>query len=384
MNILDYCVWRGDIPFYHDQFNYVDNLCFAEITYCDFDGLFDDKKTMTLKELADLYFSDEERVKKAKTKAFISLAPDLLKEMSHSNRFKNIKVRNYVSVLNYENTGQFAAMMFDLPFGITIVSFRGTDNSIVGWNEDMQLSYKKVFSQYAACEYVNKYCWRMRKYILIGHSKGGNLALYAASTCKKSIKKKIIQVISDDGPGLREDAHDDESLIEISEKYIKIVPQFDIVGQIYNRCENLLVVHSNEKGLSQHDMLSWEVKANRLVEAKEIANESLLVKEVINRFMDSTTDEERRKFINELFASLQISNIQEITDLKLHDVKDMAKLLQNFSVVSKDSKDTVSTLLKILIEIFGANFFSEVEKNVHGLVSETINKIANLTKGRHI
>jgi len=145
--MLDYCKWRGDLSFSQDPFNEVDNLLFSQISYIEYSELVPSEKSLTIKEASDLFFSKHtiEEVKQEKT--FYGRSPLVLKAMAETRRFSDCRIYNFISILHKKSSEQFAAIMIDLPDKSTVISFRGTDNTMIGWKEDLMLSYKDIVSQ---------------------------------------------------------------------------------------------------------------------------------------------------------------------------------------------------------------------------------------------
>ena len=305
MNILDYCIWRGDITFKNDPFNEVDNLLLSQISYINFDDLitFEDKKT--IKELSQLCLDNINTFRKGNK--LLSDSIQVLKAMANTRRFCECAVYHYRSYLYKDSAEQFAAMMIDLPDHTTVVSFRGTDESLIGWKEDMMLSYQNVNAQKDALTYVEEYCHhQFRKYRFIGHSKGGNLALYAGTNCNKKIQKRMIQIISNDGPGLMKGTYSLKDYEAIKDRYTLIVPEKDGVGTIYEMATNKkTVITSANNIVSAHNMFNWMVERNHLIITEKESYETNLTRKIIHQILEETDDKEREIFVKEVFNCLE-------------------------------------------------------------------------------
>ena len=218
MNIIDYLKWRGDLSFKQDSFNEVDNLCLCHMSYTMFDDLIDTNTVITIKELADLFFArhSEEEIKA--NKSFVADAPYTLKALAESARFKDLKLHHFVSILNPETTEQFCAFQVDISDKLVFVCFRGTDDSLIGWKEDFKIAYEVTRAQESSKEYVKEYLKPLKKYIFAGHSKGGNLAIYAAMNANTSIRKRILTVYSNDGPGIADEFIDQNVYQEMKDR----------------------------------------------------------------------------------------------------------------------------------------------------------------------
>lgn len=376
MNIHDYIDWRGDIPFSVDPLNEADYLVFADLVYCRFDGLLNKNKVLTIKELSEAYFANEINRQMLDNSDVSFEDPVLLNKLSKSKRYMNLNVHDYVSSFHDANNEQFAAMMIDVPNFETIVAFRGTDDSLAGWVEDFEISCKEIKSQKDAVEYMNNRSKIFRKYILLGHSKGGNLAIYSAMNVKDKIEKRIKKIISIDGPGLVRDTYSKEKFDLIKNKYIKYSPSYSIVGSIFDNEEEKTIVKSNSTGFGQHDLLTWQIEGNRILKLDKIENDSILFTTAVDNFVSKTTVEERQIFIDELSNALRKADVDAISDIYNGDLKKFALIINNISSTSKKAKDITNLFFMEFVNVFGNNFVDTVK----GFVEGAANSIKNLHK----
>ena len=71
-----------------------------------------------------------------------------------------------------------------------MVVFRGTDDTLIGWKEDFHMTYMDhVPAQKRAASYLHHVMKEFPKgrFLVAGHSKGGNLATYACSYLPDSL-----------------------------------------------------------------------------------------------------------------------------------------------------------------------------------------------------
>ena len=205
-NIMDYLDWRGDITFEQSPFNEVDNVILAQLAYVNFRDIIpspEEKRSITLKEASQMFFDMYTENELKQDKSFISEAPFLMKKAAASKRFGNLILSNYVDTVDETLEKQFGAFHIRISPKHTYVVFRGTDDTLVGWKDDFNMSFiMPVPSQEAAVEYINSTCQYIRGRLYIGgHSKGGNLAIYSAVKCSERVRKKIDCVYNNDGPG---------------------------------------------------------------------------------------------------------------------------------------------------------------------------------------
>ena len=187
-NIMDYLDWRGDITFEQSPFNEVDNVILAQLAYVNFRDIIpspEEKRSITLKEASQMFFDMYTENELKQDKSF------LMKKAAASKRFGNLILSNYVDTVDETLEKQFGAFHIRISPKHTYVVFRGTDDTLVGWKEDFNMSFiMPVPSQEAAVEYINSTCQYIRGRLYIGgHSKGGNLAIYSAVKCSESKKK---------------------------------------------------------------------------------------------------------------------------------------------------------------------------------------------------
>ena len=197
-NILDYIDWRGDLTFNQSSFNDIDNLILSRISYLPFDGIIDEMETITVREA-------HERFKKLDLKNVKILQEedlDLFPSVAQSTRFGNLFLKNYINKRDLQEEKQFSAITIILPDGTMYIAYRGTDNTLVGWKEDFNMSFmKSVPAQADAVDYLNNVAAQTSGRLRVGgHSKGGNLAVYAAAFCNQDVQDRIIEVYNNDGP----------------------------------------------------------------------------------------------------------------------------------------------------------------------------------------
>ena len=352
MNIIDYLKWRGDLSFKQDSFNEVDNLCLCHMSYTMFDDLIDTNTVITIKELADLFFArpSEEEIKA--NKSFVADAPYTLKALAESARFKDLKLHHFVSILNPETTEQFCAFQVDISDKLVFVCFRGTDDSLIGWKEDFKIAYEVTRAQESSKEYVKEYLKPLKKYIFAGHSKGGNLAIYAAMNANTSIRKRILTVYSNDGPGIADEFIDQNVYQEMKDRYIKIVPEFDVFGLIYDHCPNVKVVKSDSFFLLQHAATSWQVMGNKFEITESITMESKMIKDGFDGFMKEVNIKERKELIEELFLALNELGVSKASDLSKTSIKALIRAVSKVFAMNENQKENGLKFVKIFTDMF--------------------------------
>lgn len=320
-NMVDYLQWRGDIPFSVDPFNEVDNLILSELVYIDFTGIvppLGSKEAVSISKACNQFFTmhaeDELMDRVSSTK----VAPFLMQDLIQSKRFSGMRLTGYVDEIDHEFQSQFAAVTYLLEDGTAFVAYRGTDNTIVGWKEDFNMSFLyQTHGQMRAAEYLTTQGGMMRRKLRVGgHSKGGNFAVYASAFCDKRIKNRILEVYSNDGPGFCSTIMSSEDYQEILPKVKSTIPESSIVGLLLENELEHKVVKSSLLGAMQHDLMSWEVLGNHYVLADGISESSMKLDKTLKSWVYSLEPSEREVFVNTLFYALSATGATTLDELK--------------------------------------------------------------------
>ena len=352
MELLDYLQWRNDVPLSVSPFNEVDNIILAYLSYIDFgklrqewDGFCD------LKELFQC-FCKEHSLEEIKTAGqFTERAPLLLKEMMEGQRFLDTKLGYYAVDFDKDQVKQFAALVFLLPDGTNYVSFRGTDETITGWKEDFLMSCQsETAGAKEAVDYFNKVAKALEgEFILGGHSKGGNFAMYAAAFCEAEYKERIVQVYNNDGPGFREEVIQSPEFQELLPKIITIAPQSSIIGQLLSNPAKQHVIHSTAKGILQHDAMTWEAEKDTLV-SSELDELSEYTKTTLGSWLESMDDESRESLCTTVFSLIESTNSETFIDFSGNLMKNMETIWKEMGKLPEDKKKEIMDALSNLME----------------------------------
>lgn len=213
------------------------------------------------------------------------LTQELYAAIGVNPRFACVRVDASDEHFSEEQQMQFAAVTMLLPGGTLAVAFRGTDDSLVGWKEDFNMAFRyPVPAQHAACEYVCAVArlWR-GPMVLLGHSKGGNLAVYAAM----------------------------------------------------NAPEPMRVVRSDQKGVMQHLTFSWQVSGNDFEYLPQVSPSSQLFNRSLNGWLESLSTEDRERAVDALFSVLRSSHADSISDLMAAGLKAVPTMINTFVGLSE-------------------------------------------------
>ncbi|MCR5097481.1 MAG: DUF2974 domain-containing protein [Lachnospiraceae bacterium] len=374
-NIEDYIKWRGDLTFDVDPFNEVDNLILAQLAYTDFGGIVPAEKSdpISLKDASKMFFemhTDEEIMNTVMT---VKVAPYLMPLMLESERFKRLKLCAYVSETDNETQIQFSVVTFLLPDNTYYVAFRGTDRSMIGWKEDFNMSYLyETPAQKAAVQYINENFKRSKKPLRVGgHSKGGNLAVFASSFCLESIQERIITVYTNDGPGFREEVLSAPGYNRILPRIVSIVPDQTFISSIQSHKEKHNYVKSSEKGgINQHDAMTWQVLGNRF-EHTVRSGKAEVVNKAMHEWLSGISDEKRERFVDILFDVLMSDGVDTADDLMSGGLKGFGEKFKRIKELDKEDQ-------KILFDVFLRFSGSMESKAAEHLVKSAKEKIKTI------
>jgi len=355
-NMIDYLDWRGDITLRQSPFNEVDNLILSNLSYGRFDGI-----VPGLSHAAEFCSMQKAAAEHAGKEPFDvlkfdALAPEylpkMLPKMAAAPRFSTAQLSGFATCTDFEIEMQFAAVTIHLEDGSLFVSYRGTDDSLVGWKEDFNLSFLDTIpSQRAAVQYLEEVAesYPRRPIRVGGHSKGGHLAVYAAVNCNKKVQKRILQVYNNDGPGFTPEFFAQEGYSRISERIVTLVPESSIVGMLMEHEEDYEVVCSSDKGLWQHVAFSWEVLGTSFVRAQEAAPEEKLYNQTLRETLAAMSADQRRDFIEALYSLLTAGgDIDQLQDFWFEKTKSAAALVKNFGSMDKATRKVLFDVLELM------------------------------------
>ena len=310
-NIFDYLTDVQYDSFYDLPLNELDVLALTELTYLSFDNL--------LNQPVNRLSYVSTRVPRESTMLTNKERLQLLDQLSQHKRFKNSKLSNFVNEVDTELQKQFAAMTYRLNLDTYLIVFRGTDDSIIGWKEDFHMTYmKEIPAQRHALEYLEDFFTQhpKQKVMLAGHSKGGNLAVYAASQIQPELQEKISAIYTYDAPGLQAHLTETTGYQDVIPTIRRYVPQGSVIGMMLEVPDTPIVVKSTALGgIAQHNTFSWLTEGQHFVQLEAISSESLQIKDTLKEWVDSVPDEELELYFNLFFGTILESGINSINDL---------------------------------------------------------------------
>lgn len=348
--ITDYVQWYADFSFYEAPFGEVDNLVLSALSYYRYDLKKSQGRPAALRRCI---------VDSASNNAF-------LKAVCASARFGSLLVTDYTEVFDRAEGIQFSAVTFRLYENVYYVAFRGTDNSLVGWREDFMISYRSTPAQSRAVSYLDEVMRDGCEYIIGGHSKGGNLALYACCHLSDERLRQVKHIYNNDGPGLCPDVSDVSLIERIKARTTVILPQYCIFGRIFAH-ENLRtkIVAAANKGIDQHDLLCWGVRHGKLDTVRDFDPESLWINDVADKWIRDVAPQEREQLVASLFDTFEQNGATTYNEALSGGLDSMENLLKNMV-----EQDTVKTAAKIPEKVLFGDFLERLRT---GKLSKLIN-----------
>ncbi|MCI8910570.1 MAG: DUF2974 domain-containing protein [Oscillibacter sp.] len=355
-NILDYLDWRGDLTLAQSPFNEVDNLILAELSFVDFRDIVPAPgrgESVPLHQAAEAFFTrfpEGERIDMG------VLVPDeiqdLLRKMAEAPRFRDMGLNCFADHLDVGKGEQFAALAVETGDGLVYLSFRGTDDTLAGWKEDFELAcMPEVPAQKKALEYTEAVARQFprRKLRLGGHSKGGNLAVYAGVFCREAVQRRVAAVWSNDGPGFHTDLLDLPEHRRIAERIYSIVPKSSVVGMLLEHEEDYAVVDSDQLGLLQHDGFSWQVLGDHFLTLHQVTRQAHLCDQELRQWVYEMPVERRERFVDAMFQVLTASGAETLTDLMADGLKATGAMAKAMKELDKETREGLLHFLGILI-----------------------------------
>lgn len=354
-HLIDYLEKVENLTFNQEPLNILDKVCINEIGYLTYEKWLtasDLKKPINLHDFAEgkelnpdySFMVTKERV-------------ELAEAMVRSRRFASLSLSNYRSVLDKEVEKQFAAMIFSLPeLDYHQLVFRGTDDSVIGWKEDFQLTYsREIPAHRSAMTFLEDHLPNLSGRITVsGHSKGGNLALYSAVQSSTSLREKIAELLLLDSPGLMKSLLEKPSYQELKAKMIVIRPQDSVVGVMLYWDRPAQLVAAEGIGFAQHNALTWEVDltTNDFVYEDQPTELSQRLEETFQEWIETLPNQELKQVCDLVFDTILDSGIESLDDIGIQALPQIGQMLQEFGNLSDKQKKVLQDGFNQLLWIF--------------------------------
>lgn len=348
--IIGYVKKYGDYTFAEKPMNEVDSLVLCQFSYLKFDGMVpgvhENRAFVSMRQLAAHadyeHLFDDTRYEKNNRALF--------EAMLGSKRFGRMKMNCYINIVETEWETQFAAITFLLEDGTVYVAYRGTDESIIGWKEDFNMAFLfPIPAQEYSMQYLNMVGDRIWKPFYVGgHSKGGNLAVYAAMRCVDKVRDRIRKIYCMDGPGFREDALEKCGYEKIAGRLVKILPHSSMVGMIFETDTRYRVVESKTFGLLQHDPYTWLVEEDHFVYVDELFSVSKMANHTLNQWILSLNEEQLRTFVDTVYQVVSVAKVDNLIEFAADLGGNLRAVVSAMRDLDKDTKKVLKEMVRSL------------------------------------
>lgn len=349
-NILDFIKWRGDLDFAADPFHETDALILSTVAYVELAHIVSENPGEQIL-LRDAYEEFRGYLENPKYRQLGRVIPvevlTLFEKMAECKRYAALKMSGYVNRIDEQSEEQFAAVTFQNPQGEIYIVYRGTDDTIIGWKEDFNIAYLDVIpAQETARRYLLKAAAALKGSIsLMGHSKGGNLAIYAGTKCGRRLQKRIAGIYNMDGPGFLEEFLSLEMYQAVNEKTHWYLPYESMIGTLLYHGTNEYVIKSTNRGVMQHDPFSWEVCGKSLIRESGLSKESLIAHQAIDECMKKLTISQRKQFVSLVFDALAATEAKTLSEITLKSIRGLIDAVKNIDPESKKLLTDMSRLV---------------------------------------
>lgn len=333
-------------------FNSVDSLILSSAAYIHFPDMIPEVENWKGIRLQELYRAEyfEEMFHNI---PLLDDTKQLFFALAASPRFRDIRIMGYTEQFDLTTEKQFSAMTFQLKPDLFYIAYRGTDSTLVGWKEDFNMAFQSpIPSQEEAVRYMEKaalYC--PGNFLAGGHSKGGNLAVYASAMCREDTQNRILKIYSHDGPGFLEATLRSKEFQNISQRIEKTIPQSSIVGMLLEHQEEFRIVRSNKSGFLQHDQYTWEIENNDFIFIEKLTKDAKFADKTLTDWLNRLTEDDRERFVDALYGVLNANNLTTIDDFRADWQNAIPATLHAISQLDGDTKKFILHTLKQLASV---------------------------------
>lgn len=341
-NLIQYLRDYGEKSFRELPFSEVDALVFAQFAYLKMTGIvpgFNKGPGVSWKDMAEHPQAEQMFLDPVFGKGYRRMFQLVLK----SRRYRNIRVNYFVEWFDEEEQVQFSAVTFLLGKTSAYVAYRGTDESLIGWKEDFNMSYmKSIPAQRRALAYLKGAArYTEGRIILGGHSKGGNLAIYAGTNSAQEIQRRIRRIYSFDGPGFHKSFYEKPGFVQVQDRYCKIVPEESLVGMLFANYQHYRIVESYHSGIIQHNPMQWKIRKGRFVYRRDLDWSSKRKSAILNAWFSSLTKEQTTVFVETVYDLFLAANVESVYQLLKEPFGILRRMLTGFRKLDKAKRGTI-------------------------------------------
>ena len=353
-NMLDYIKEFGHVSFEERAFSEIDALVLTELEYLPLEKVVPSDENgenfVTVKEIAEYMQEHKQELFDENPMMITEERHEVSQVIADAPRFQSLKFFGVVSVWDKDTTKQFAAVTVEVEPSVRLVVFRGTDETLIGWKEDFLMTYSPlVAAQTDAKEYLAKQASLFDGDLMVsGHSKGGNLAIYAAATQEEDVQLRIVDIFCFDSPGLYRSVLETKGYQNIVPLAMRYIPQDSLVGLMLESEVPYVIVKSNATGAMQHSAMTWEIEDGQFIKMEKLTKNSQLNDQTFKKWTESVSDEELELFWNvffELLFSVGIDTVNDLYGQFMHYVQEFLKAAGDMDEEKRELLTRIALLL---------------------------------------
>ena len=356
-NLITYVQQYEAQTFQKKSITDIDVLVLTEIAYLPFDEivpkLFDVTEAISLNQLGKEFEKIKEKEHEKNPFMITEERIQLLNVVSKSQRFKEIKVFGFMNDIDDELTKQFAAVCYQWEEESRWIIFRGTDESLTGWKEDFMMTYSDLIpAQTDAIEYLRKQAELFSGSLNIsGHSKGGNLSLYASAMQEETVQDRIKQIYCWDAPGVHRSILNTEGYQRVVSKAKRYIPQDSIVGLMLESQVPYHIIESQGSGISQHSALMWNIEDDHFVELPELTKNSQLTDQTFKQWTEVVSDEDLKLFFDTFFELIFEMGVETVNDVYYNFRMYMRQFFEKAYQMDTEKREILLRVGRLLFQI---------------------------------
>ena len=336
--IYDYLKYYKDYDLKEVPWNNMDNLFLSILVYIPSESF---RATKSFSEICDVILNfnvpNNSEFLAPKIKSLIEIIKD-------SKRYENLKIQNFENII--DNNTQFGAMVCKISKNKIIV-FKGTDRSIIGWIENFRPMYQyPTYSQALAIKYLKNNIGLFDKSVyVIGHSKGGNMAMTSVMELSAFKFNKIKKVINFDGSGFMKNEYESFKYKKMSEKLTNIVPSSSYIGVLMHN-ENYTVIKTNAHGFNVHYPIYWLSFGTDFIK-DDLSKISIELNERTTKPLDKIDQRSLEEYFEAAFKAF---DKKKTSTIKFH-LMDFINVFKNVRGLDKSVSDYVNSIIKSMLKL---------------------------------
>lgn len=330
-NISNYLNWRGDLDFREHPFSEVDSLVLSVLAGLDLDGIVPARgsgEKISVKAASEKYYlaGDISSLRDEDADA-------ILYRMAQSDRYREAQLMDYVKV---EGDAPFTALTIALGDGTGFIGYAMKVSDLDGLKRVFSGSCTVTPAHREAVLYAEEVLSRKRSLCRIGGvGGGGTLALYAAAMCRDDLKPAVLMVYAGDGPGPAPDLIPPSARSLLKNRCTVILPEYSVAGTLFTPDTRPLIVKSSARGILQTDPMTWQVESDHFVTVRRHDKESAACSEILDGWIEASSQEDRVQFINDLFGALSLNGARTLKDISGNGLDGFYTVLRSLTTSEK-------------------------------------------------